>query len=491
VSIGRHTIYNLVGSIAPIFISMLTVPAYLHLVGSTRYGILALVWTFLGYFGMFDPGIGRAVSYYMARLHNSPAKDREDLFWTAIVINVGFGLAGGIVLYLVARPLFVSAFKLPDEMRCEAVASLPWLAASIPVSVMGGVLGGVLQSREWFAVSNALGIVNSVLSQVVPLAVAYVYGPDLTLLIPAVLVTRTAGVVPTFIAAAKAVPLGSGGNFNPALLKILFSYGGWIAINNMLIPLLTSTDRMLIGSMLNVDAVAFYSVSFGVVGKVWVVPTAFINSLFPKLSRESQEDSRRLASAAVIELAAVMTPLIVFGIIAAPMFMSLWVGGHFAAHAAPISAILLVGMWFTCLAVIPYGHLQARNQPDILTKLHLAEVVPFLAALWMGLHFFGLIGAAWATTLRMIIEAVLTFAVGRRFRDCRHLLPGAALVLAAPFCAPSGISSPMICVASILIAASLLWSWCVAPFLRGAIVSGTTRMWRRILTSWENYNSAP
>ncbi len=470
-SVGRHTIYNLVGSIAPILVMVLTVPAYLHLVGNTRYGVLALVWMFLGYFGIFDPGIGRAASYHIARLHNGPAKDREDVFWTAMVINLGFGLVGGIILYLMAWPLFVSAFKMPEAMDGEVIASLPWLAASIPVSIVGSVLGGVLQAREWFGVSNAVNVVNGVLSQIVPLVVAYFHGPDLTWLIPAILVTRAVGVLPIFLSITKALPLGSGGGFNPALLKTLFSYGGWITISNLLNPLLTSMDRMLIGSVLNTDAVAFYSVSYNLVGKVSIFPAAFITSLFPKLSRGNTEDAVHLASDAVIELAAVMTPLILMGIIALPIFMRLWVGLDFSEHAAPIGMILLLGMWVNGLACIPYGHLQARNRPDIVAKCHAVEIVPFLGLLWLGLHFYGLIGAALATTLRVTVDALLLFAFWGKLRGWHRVLPGAVLILIAPFCAPAVITSPMIGVASILVALSFLWSWSVAPSLRGAIIS--------------------
>ncbi len=112
-SVGRHSLYNLAGSIAPIFVSIVTVPIYLHLVGATRYGVLPIVWLFLGYFGLFDPGLSRAATYHIARLHNASAKERGNVFWTALAVNAGFGIVGGLVLYVVARPLFLPVSGQP------------------------------------------------------------------------------------------------------------------------------------------------------------------------------------------------------------------------------------------------------------------------------------------------------------------------------------------------------------------------------------------
>jgi O-antigen/teichoic acid export membrane protein len=475
-SVGRHTIYNLAGSIAPMFVSVVTVPIYLHLVGDTRYGVLSIVWLFLGYFGLFDPGLSRAATYHIARLHDAPAQARGDVFWTALVVNAGFGVVGGVVLYLVARPIFLHAFKMPEAMRAEVIACLPWLAASIPVSITTGVLGSVLQAREWFGVANAINVGNSFMSQMVPLAVAYFHGPALVWLIPAILLARAAGAVPSFLAVARALPLGAGGGFRRHLLKSLFSYGGWITVTNLLAPILTTIDRMMIGSVLSVTAVAYYTVPFNLVTRVSVLPGALSTSLFPKLSRQNQADGRLLAHEAVIGLAAVMTPVVVAGIVALPIFMRLWVGADFALHAAPVGMVLLAGVWVNGLAYIPYGLLQANNRPDLTAKFHALELLPFLGILWFGIQWFGLIGAALAWTLRVVADAVLLFAVAGQKVGWTKLSPGVALVALAPFLAPTELVSIQTMFAIVLVASAMVWSWTISPRVRIIMAAPLSRL---------------
>lgn len=466
----RNTAYNLLGSIVPMAVGVVTVPAYLRLIGDARYGVLALVWLFLGYFGLFDPGITRAALFHIAKLGDPEQQtERENVFWTALAINLCFGLIGGLVFYFAARPFFMSTFKMPENMRAEVIASLPWLAASVPLSIATGVLGGAMQARESFGSFNFINACNAFATQIVPLAVAYWHGPDLKWLIASVLISRAVGSIPNLLVLKYALPFGVGGGFQRRLVGTLFSYGGWVTISNLINPILTTMDRMVIGSVIGAQGVALYTVPFSLVSRISLLPAAFATSLFPKLSRGSETDSARLTQDAIAALAAVMTPVIVFAAAVLPLFMRLWVGADFARRAAPIGVVLLAGVWINSLAIIPFEHLQAMNRPDLTAKFHAFETVPFLAVLWIGLHYFGLIGAAWAWTLRVTLDALLLLIVTKQIGEWRRLVVAGALVLAAV-----GLTSTQFVwwkdlAEALLLTVALAWSWLMSPLLQQAI----------------------
>lgn len=479
-SVKRNTAYNLLGSLVPMVVGLVAVPIFLRLIGDARYGVLALVWLFLGYFGLFDPGITRAALFHLAKL-GDPKEDveRENVFWTALAINLVFGIIGGIVFYFAAKPFFMSTFKMPVSMRAEVVASLPWLSLSVPLSIVTGVLGGAMQARELFGSFNLINALNAMATQLAPLAVAYWHGPDLKWLIATVLITRVIGTIPIMVVLKEGLPFGRGGRIQRHLVRTLFSYGGWVTVSNLINPVLTTMDRMVVGSVIGVQGVAFYTVPFNLVSRFSLLPASFATSLFPKLSRGTEADSARLAKDAITALAAVMTPLIVFAAALLPIFMHFWVGASFAQRAAPIGVVLLAGVWINSLAIIPFEHLQATNRPDLTAKFHAIEMIPFLAVLWAGVHVFGLVGAAWAWTLRVTLDALLLLFVARLTDNWWRLLEGGVLVLVAVGVSAGHLSWWRGLAELPVMLVSLVWAWRTSPLLQQTIRGYLTNPMKR------------
>ncbi len=245
-SIRRNTLYNSAGALAPLAIALITIPLYLHAIGEDRYGVLTIIWLFVGYFGVFEMGISRATTYHLARQNDESAIVRSTTLWTALMLNLSFGLLGAIVLYGIWQPVFDYFFHMSDTMRRSVLNSLPWIAASLPITTMSGVLAGALQARERFAYINILGAVSSALIQIGPLLVALFVSPELTWLIPAVVIARVFAFLLQFIGVYRFLPIVSPPLFNRAYARPFLRYGGWISISNFLWMVLTSIDLSLI-----------------------------------------------------------------------------------------------------------------------------------------------------------------------------------------------------------------------------------------------------
>ncbi|WP_291524695.1 flippase [Acidithiobacillus sp.] len=486
-SIGRHTLYNILGGIAPLGVSLVTVPIYLHAIGEARYGVLAIVWLFTGYFGVFDMGLARASAYHLARQHDEAPAVRSTTFWTALWLNLSFGLLGAAVLYAVAQPVFAHFFHMPEALRRNVLVSLPWIAAALPLGTLGGVLVGALQARERFGFLNLNGVLNSMLTQIVPLIVAVFISPELTWLIPAIVLARASELVLLFAGVWRFLPIVPSVLFDRTRARALFTYGGWISISNIVGPVLVTFDRMLIGALLSVQAVTYYTVPYNLVTRMTIIPGALVTSLFPRFSRAESGDGGRLAERSLIMLMAVMTILTVVGMAILPLFLRYWISPEFSQHGAAVGMILLAGVWINGLAYIPYGLLQGQGRPDITAKLHLIELPFFLLILWGGIHWLGLAGAALAWSLRVAADALLLFYFARLLSTLRYMLPAMAMICLAVIVAPQAIISVQSLLAVVIVLFSMVWALWIAPELRHSLVTAALRLRRISLARMGKY----
>lgn len=406
-TLRRNFGFNVVGSAIPIATSLIMVPLYLHAIGVARYGVVSITWLLLGYFGFLDFGLSRASANALSRLAHSPASERSPVLMTAFYLNLMLGLIAGLILYAGADLLMLHAFRMPRELQPEIGPTIPWIAAMLPLGMISGVASGALDSRERFFVSNSLSSVGAILGQALPLCCAYLIGPSLTVIIPATLLSRLLTVLLGFAVVVRLEwPLRLL-DFSPVWVRRLFSYGAWVSVSSLISPILDSIDQILIGTVLGATSVARYAIPMNLSMRSQIIASALARSLFPSLSRVSAAEASVLMEDAMITLAYGFGMIIAPAIWLSGIFLRLWVGPGIALFSTPVAEVLLLGAWANGLAFLPYSLLQGQGRPRVTALIHLVEIVPFIIVLWLLMHRFGLIGAAFAWTARVLVDCFL------------------------------------------------------------------------------------
>jgi O-antigen/teichoic acid export membrane protein len=473
---------NLSGALIPLALNLVTIPLYLRLIGDVRFGILAIVWLLLSYFGIFDLGLSRAASKCIAGLAGSPARDRQSVFWTVISLNVAAGTVGGVILAVAGRYL-LHFFNMPEAMRAEVVGALPWLGAAVPVATGVSALIGALEGRERFVLSNTLQSVGAAIFQVVPLGVAYWRGPGLEWLIGSAVLSRVASCALLFIGCWKHVPARGWPRFETRWLRDLLTFGGWVTVSGILTPVLFALDRFLVGATRGAAAITYYTIPFNLASKFTLLPVSVSRTLFPRFVMQERKDAMDLAHEAFLSVAAITTPIAVLAIAGIAPFLRLWLGPSMARLSTGVGEACMVGYWMSGFAVLPSALLQAYNRPDMVAKLHACQVLPFMGLLWLGLRVDGVEGAAWAWTLRVVLDAILLFWAARLTRQflATVAFPTALLVLCCGCCRIAGDHwIPRLVSATLLFSVSCVWSFRIAPGLLRRLVDQFPggRLWR-------------
>jgi O-antigen/teichoic acid export membrane protein len=456
-SLKASFIYNLTLPASRVVIALVTVPIYVHHLGAARYGVLVIAWALLGYFGFLDFGLSRAAANALAKLRNGPQSDRARVLLTVLVLNLGMSVIAAIALYVIGGYVIEHFISIPGNLTPEVVGALPWLASSLPLSMVAGVAIGAIESRERFLLANLLQILTGSLAQVVPVITAVIIGPSLTVAISVTTIAVAAGVLVTLAVVYRLEGPFSSVVFSRAEARALLGYGGWVSATNLASPFMSSADQMIIGSVLGVGQVPHYSVPMSLVMRLATIPAALGRSFFPRMSSLSRDAAYALASRSLSVVGYGFGAICALGIILAPTFFRYWMGADFAAHSGPVAQILFIGAWMNGLSFMAFTLLQGQGRPDLTGKLYIAEVVPYIAILWLLTKSFGINGTAIAWTLRCTIDALVMFwAAGLRRSDVISalrpalLLGGCAvasyfigpnLVLAAPAALVGGLAS--------------------------------------------------
>lgn len=461
----RDTVLNFLGATLPILITLVTVPIYLRAVGNARYGVLTLVWLIVGYFGLFDLGLGRATINALAKLRDGPIERKTEVFWSGLLANLALGCIAGLVAWVILRAYPSKFLGVPEDLESELVRALPYLAFAVPATSVSSVLVGALESHRDFWSANAVGLAGSTMSSLLPLIVAFTIGRQLPGLVGAAVIGRTLAGIGGLWACYRA------GVFRGVRLAALqdvqklLRYGAWISVSSMVGPILASIDRLVIASVLGAHMVPYYTIPFSVVSRVQVLASSLQRSLFPRFSSSAGDQAREVARKSLVALAGLMTPLMALVAVLLEPFLGIWIGPDYSHYSAPVGVILVLGMWVNSLAFVPYSLLQAEGRPDLTAKFHLLELIPYIGALTIGVNTLGLEGAAAAWSLRGVGDAILLFMAARLGPTAARTqwLPACILVASCllGWVLPRSLV-PRIAVGSLVAGVSAAWGWRVA-----------------------------
>lgn len=434
--IARNTLFNLLGSLAPLLVALVAVPLLITGLGTPRFALLTLVWTAVGCFGLFDFGLGRALVQLVAeRLGAGAVEELGSLVWTALLLIAVLAALGAACLWLAAPWLVDHVLNVPSELRLESVRALRWGGIALPFAATASGLRGILEAHQRFDLVTGARVVLGVLVYAGPLLTL----PFTASVVPVVVVlvlVRAIDWLAHLALCLRAMPALRGPvRLTRASVRPLVSFGSWIMLSNVLSPIMVYLDRFVVAGLLSVSAVAYYVTPYEVAVRLLLIPSAVLGVLFPAFASSMALDpahAARLFDRAVRLLSAVLFPAALVVVFLGRDGLDLWVGPTFARESTRVLQWLTVGVVVNALAWVPVAVIQAAGRSDIPAKVHLAEVPCYLLALWWLVTAFGVEGAAMAWLLRAALDAVVMFSLAVRFLPVKVSTPPYLAFVSAP-----------------------------------------------------------
>jgi O-antigen/teichoic acid export membrane protein len=386
--------------------------------GVERFGVLSLAWVIVGYFSLFDLGIGRALTKLVAdRLGANEEHSIGPLAWTSLLLMLVLGIFGAVVTLLVSPVLVHRLLQIPQALQNEALQGFYLLAASIPVVTVTAGLRGVLEALQHFRAVNLIRIPMSVLSFAAPLVVLP-FSRSVAAVIWFLMIGRLVACIAHLVACLKVMPELWHVSVDLGLAAPLFKLGGWMTVSNLCGPAIIYGDRFLISNVLSVSAVTYYTAPFDMISRVIAVPVAVGGVLFPAFAVSMAQEPKRAAlllERGLKYVFIVVFPVTLVAATFAPEILQVWLGSGFAQHSTCVLRWLAIGMLMSCLTHIPFSSLQGIGRSDIAGTVLLLDMLTYFVVLFVLARHFGIAGAAMAWAGRTTVELLLFFFLNQRF----------------------------------------------------------------------------
>lgn len=398
--------------------SLVCMPFLIRGLGIEAYGLIVLVNVLTGYIGFADLGMGTASTKFASESYALQDVEKEAaIIWTALLVSAVPSIIVALALVASAGWLVERGLHLPDSLRGQAVHCLRLTAFIFLARSAAGVLNTPqlvrLRMDLFTMINSGSGIAQAILATLVVALGGGLVGAVGVMAIAALAALLAHGVISHLL-----LPQLFRLQIRPDLIIPLLKFGVAILAMTFFGVILAQGEKVILTRFVSVRALAYYSVASTLAGLLTIIPSALNSSFLPAASRmwaNSEREEIGLLHSRVlrINLMWVLPAAIVLCAFARPFF-SLWAGPEFGRESSLPCYILVAGFVVNTMAYAPGTLLMAAGRADVPAKCYAAEFVPFCLCTAALSSRFEAAGAAFAWSLRTIVDAlVLVWAMRR------------------------------------------------------------------------------
>ncbi len=402
--LARGIALNWVALAVSLVVAFLLSPFVVHRLGNIGFGVWTLVNSIVAYMALLDLGLRGAVTRFVSR-HHAKGDHLEASRAVSAVLWLRLWIALAI---LVTTPLLSSLtttiFHIPPDMHVAARWAVIATAASLAMTLTGGVFGGVLAALCRFDLLSAVGISQTLLRA---LGVVWLlrsgYG-IVALAVWELTVVAMANIV-VITVCFRAYPDLRIFLRRPdsVLLRSLWGYSFYAFLLNVCVQLIYYTDVLVVGAFVSAGAVTFYAIGSRLIDYLRQVVSSLTMTFTPVASQLDADDRhRQLRQLLIHGTRATMLlalPIEVALFFHGHTFIGLWMGDEYAHVSGRVLQILLLDQVLSIANFtsggIAYG-LGKHRLPAVWASV---VAVANLGSSILLVYWIGLEGVAWGTVI--------------------------------------------------------------------------------------------
>ncbi|MCO2235483.1 hypothetical protein FA379_20855 [Pseudomonas aeruginosa] len=279
-SLLKNSFTNLLGAAIPALVAMPALGYMARELDAVLFGAAMLIWALVGYAGIFDVGLGKSVVRQIAM--SSSKAEKGAIIGSSLLFVFVSGWVACLLVYFFSDYLVLGVFGISASNAEDVLSGVRLSAFCIPLFLMALILQSYLEGVEEFSVFNVYRTISGALSYLAPVLFLYLGGTFFSL-ICGLLFSRAVSLFIVFLIISSKCPLGLW-KWSTFEFRRLINFGGWLAISNLVSPIMVYMDKFVMSSVLGAKSVAFYAAPAELVNRMTIFPVAISRAVFPRLS---------------------------------------------------------------------------------------------------------------------------------------------------------------------------------------------------------------
>lgn len=395
-------------------ISIIFTPIVIRILGQDEYGVMSLAGAVIGYLSLLNLGLGGSYNYFYHKRKKEPNEDGIAKL-NGMYITI-FSVIALIVFIVGMAIVFNAKVVLGNEITGIELAIAKKLmfisVLSMAITLPTSVFGSYIFVHEKFIFSRVVGIIFTILSNVVKLSLLFMGFRSVALAIGALVLTLINTFV-TIIYSAKILKIKFDfSDFQLNILKSMFAFSFFIFLNQIVDQINWSIDKYIIARFYGAASVAVYSIGASL-NNYYVTISSTISSVFsPRINKmvSAETDNKSLTDLMIKvgRIQFLILSLIFSGIV---FFGEYFIVGYYAGmgyeEAYKVVLILCAPVTIPLIQNVGIEIQRAKNKHRFRSIIYVIMAFLNLVISIPLCKYFGIIGCAIGTAIGITMANVI------------------------------------------------------------------------------------
>ncbi len=394
-----------------ILIQLIYVPIMLRILGDNEYGIYNIASSIISYLSLISLGLGasyiRYYSIYKRNGNDDKIKNLNGMYLSVFIIIGLVALILGLVLSNNLSLFFNDTYS-DNDLKIAHILMI-FLSINLAISFPASVFISYITSQERFIWQKIINMATTILSPALNIVLLYCGLGSIGM----VAITTSVSILVMFanmwFCFKKLNMKISFKEFDWSLLKDIFVFSAFIAINQIIDLINYQTDKIILGKLTTGTIVAIYAVGAHINTMFTELSTTISSVFAPKVNRIVQQNEKdmddqlttlfiKVGRIQWLLLSLVLTGFIFFG----KYFISRWAGDGYE-DAYYIALLLIIPAIVPLSQNIGIEIQRAKNKHQFRSLVYLIMALINIGLTIWFVSIWGGIGAALGTSISIVI----------------------------------------------------------------------------------------